>query len=375
MNLLAAGDVAGARNALADALALWRGEPRRSRDRPSAAQRQRLVELRLLASEDLLAVRLARGEHAAVVADLEPLTARYPLRERPWALLLALYRSGRQAEALEALAARGALSTRSSVSSRPQECATCSRDPAAGRRPRRRRPGGSCSPRHARGAARPGYSSDATASWKSSPPRWTMPSTGRGTAVPGQRRPAASARRDSWTSSPAARRTLGAGVLWGRCSKRPGAPPYWPWTGALEPLGDEKIPKLDAAPARRAVPSCSPRSPPHCRTSAAKERPLLVVLDDLHRADEQSLLLLEFLAGEIAKMHVAIVATYVESADEPPELVALADHTAHHRLRLAPLEAEDVARFLEPTGAGELDASAVHAETGGNPRLVWQRVR
>ena len=99
------------------------------------------------------------------------------------------------------------------------------------------------------------------------------------------------------------------------------------------------------------------------------------MLDDLHRAEEQSLLLLEFLAGEIAKMHVAIVATYVESADEPAELAALADHAAHHRLRLAPLGADDVQRFLELTGAGELDAGAVHAETGGNPRLVWQRVR
>jgi predicted ATPase len=166
---------------------------------------------------------------------------------------------------------------------------------------------------------------------------------------------------------------MGAGVLWGRCSKRPGAPPYWPWTQALEPLGDD-VPKLDAATGenerfRLFVEIAA------ALQKTATERPLLVVFDDLQRADEPSLLLLEFLAGEIAKMHVAIVATYVESADEPPELVALADHTAHHRLRLAPLGAEDVARFLELTGAGELDASAVHAETGGNPRLVWQRVR
>jgi hypothetical protein len=36
---------------------------------------------------------------------------------------------------------------------------------------------------------------------------------------------------------------------------------------------------------------------------------------------------------------------------------------------------EDVGRFLELTGAAHLDAGALHAETGGNPRLVWQRVR
>ena len=74
-------------------------------------------------------------------------------------------------------------------------------------------------------------------------------------------------------------------------------------------------------------------------------------------------------------MHVAIVATYVESADMPAALAALADHSAHHRLRLPPLGVEDVARFLELTGAADADAAAVHAETGGNPRLVWQRVR
>ena len=108
---------------------------------------------------------------------------------------------------------------------------------------------------------------------------------------------------------------------------------------------------------------------------AAALQPLLVVLDDLHRADELSLLLLEFLAGELAEMHVAVVGTYVESPDAPAELAALVDHSAHHHLRLGPLGADDVARFLELAGAAHEDAVAVHAETGGNPRLVWQRVR
>ena len=59
----------------------------------------------------------------------------------------------------------------------------------------------------------------------------------------------------------------------------------------------------------------------------------------------------------------------------PPALAALVDHTAHHRLRLQPLGVADVARFLELAGADRADAAAVHVETGGNPRLVWQRVR
>ena len=62
----------------------------------------RLQELRTNAVEDLLAARLAVGEHAEVLPDLERLVAEHPLRERLWIhLVLARYRSGRQAEALE----------------------------------------------------------------------------------------------------------------------------------------------------------------------------------------------------------------------------------------------------------------------------------
>jgi DNA-binding SARP family transcriptional activator len=81
-----------ARDRLAQALALWRGPPE-----PVAA---RLDELRAAAYEDWLRASVEAGD--AVVPQLEELVTREPLRERPRALLmLALYRSGRQAEALE----------------------------------------------------------------------------------------------------------------------------------------------------------------------------------------------------------------------------------------------------------------------------------
>ena len=61
----------------------------------------RLDELRLVTSEECAEAELALGEHARVVSDLEALVREYPLRERLWELLLlALYRSGRQADAL-----------------------------------------------------------------------------------------------------------------------------------------------------------------------------------------------------------------------------------------------------------------------------------
>jgi DNA-binding SARP family transcriptional activator len=81
-----------ARDTLGEALALWRGPPE-----PVAAH---LDELREAAYEDWLEASVESGD--AVVPQLEELVAREPLRERPRALLmLALYRSGRQAEALE----------------------------------------------------------------------------------------------------------------------------------------------------------------------------------------------------------------------------------------------------------------------------------
>ncbi len=87
-----------------EALELWRGSPLSDlADAPSlVGEIARLQELRTNAVEDLLAARLAVGEHAEVLPDLERLVAEHPLRERLWNhLVLARYRSGRQAEALE----------------------------------------------------------------------------------------------------------------------------------------------------------------------------------------------------------------------------------------------------------------------------------
>jgi DNA-binding SARP family transcriptional activator/class 3 adenylate cyclase/ABC-type glycerol-3-phosphate transport system substrate-binding protein len=87
-----------------EALELWRGSPLSDlADAPSlVGEIARLQELRTNAVEDLFAARLAVGEHAEVLPDLERLVAEHPLRERLWNhLVLARYRSGRQAEALD----------------------------------------------------------------------------------------------------------------------------------------------------------------------------------------------------------------------------------------------------------------------------------
>lgn len=100
---LAADDPAEARARLDAALAWWRGPALEDLgdDADATARRAALEEQRLHAIEELADVRLALGEHADVVAELERHVAAHPLRERPAAtLMLALYRCGRQADAL-----------------------------------------------------------------------------------------------------------------------------------------------------------------------------------------------------------------------------------------------------------------------------------
>jgi DNA-binding SARP family transcriptional activator/ABC-type branched-subunit amino acid transport system substrate-binding protein/DNA-binding beta-propeller fold protein YncE len=100
---LARGEAEEAAEELRSALALWRGPALAEFRYHDFAQAEiaRLEELRLAAREERIAADLALGRHEELVAELEELVAEHPLRERPRGqLMLALYRAGRQAEAL-----------------------------------------------------------------------------------------------------------------------------------------------------------------------------------------------------------------------------------------------------------------------------------
>ncbi|MGH8775275.1 MAG: BTAD domain-containing putative transcriptional regulator [Jiangellaceae bacterium] len=102
---LVRGEPRTAADLLAPALGLWRGPP--LADLADVAgldpERARLEALRLTALEDRVEADLALGGHAALVGELERLVSAHPFRERLWGrLMLALYRSGRQADALQA---------------------------------------------------------------------------------------------------------------------------------------------------------------------------------------------------------------------------------------------------------------------------------
>jgi DNA-binding SARP family transcriptional activator len=98
-------------------------------DEPFAADEiRRLEELWLRARELAIDDALAGGQHGAVLGEIEYLVAEHPLRERLHAQrMLALYRSGRQAEALEAYVMRATCSWRRSASSRGPSSAACTR--------------------------------------------------------------------------------------------------------------------------------------------------------------------------------------------------------------------------------------------------------
>jgi DNA-binding SARP family transcriptional activator/tetratricopeptide (TPR) repeat protein len=103
--LMRAGQLDAAASRLREGLSLWRGPAYAEFASHRFAQPEavRLEELRLTALEDRLNVDLLLGRHTEVIGDIERLVREQPLRERPREqLMLALYRSGRQAEALHA---------------------------------------------------------------------------------------------------------------------------------------------------------------------------------------------------------------------------------------------------------------------------------
>nr|MDP9328650.1 winged helix-turn-helix domain-containing protein [Actinomycetota bacterium] len=103
--LLAAGDMKGAASTLDEALGVWRGDAYQGLRYTGfgASEADRLDELRRSAVEDRVEARLVFAADGTLVAELEGLVREAPLRERRWGqLMVALYRVGRQAEALDA---------------------------------------------------------------------------------------------------------------------------------------------------------------------------------------------------------------------------------------------------------------------------------
>jgi DNA-binding SARP family transcriptional activator len=393
---------------LQEALALWRGPPLADLAYEPFAQREiaRLDELRIAALEQLIETRLALGGHAELVGELETLIDEHPYRERLRAqLMLALYRSDRQADALQAYQdARRTLVEELGIEPgerlRELERAILAQDPAlhltAEAKPAGTSLGSAFVGREHELAELAGGVDDA------------FSGRGRLFLLSGEPGIGKSRLADELSAHATAR---GARVLVGRCWEAGGAPAYWPWVQSLRSYVREAEPDLllaqlgaGAADLAQIMPELRERYPdlPEMRSldgeaarfrlfDAAAEflrrvsqsRPLVLVLDDLHAADAPSLLLLRFLARELGSTHILLLGAYrdVDPSPAQPLTELLAEVTRERvtrRIVLGGLSERDVAHYVALT-ASEIASSDVvaglHGQTEGNPLFVGEFVR
>jgi DNA-binding SARP family transcriptional activator len=408
---LADGHPERALEALERALSLWRGKPLADFAYETFAQREiaRLDELRVGALEQLVEAKLALGRHTEVITSLEALIGEHPYRERVRAqLMLALYRSDRQADALEAYQdARRALVEELGIEPgerlRELERAILAQDPgldvpieAPAVEPAVETPRGTFVGRERELAELIDGLDDVFAGH------------GRLFLLAGEPGIGKSRLTDELT---AYARRRGAALLVGRCWEEGGAPAYWPWVQALrtyvcdcdaaelrQQLDDvgadlvHLLPELRLRftdlPDRPAVESEGARFRLFEAVSsflrrATRGRPLVLVLDDMHAADEPSLLLLRFVAREMADSRLLLVCAFrdVDPSVRDPLRLALAEvvrepQTAH--LALTGLSDVEVAKYVElavdAEPAGGL-VQAIQASTEGNPLFVAETVR
>jgi len=202
-----------------------------------------------------------------------------------------------------------------------------------------------------------------------------------------------------------------AQVLWGRCYEGKGAPPYWPWVQAIRSYVHDIDPEQlrsemgagaadiaevvsdvrEQLPGLQAPPQLEPEqarfrlfdSITAFLKNAAQRKPLVLVLDDLHWADHPSLLLLEFVARELANARVMIIGTCrdMELSRQHRLSQTLGDlnrERLFQRVLLRGLDQNDVARFVELVSGINLPSGmvdAVHRQTEGNPWFVTEVVR
>lgn len=206
-------------------------------------------------------------------------------------------------------------------------------------------------------------------------------------------------------------RLRGFSVHWGWSHEGEGAPAYWPWAQAIRSYVKEADPVALAwelgtgvDEIARVVPEAAERigAPlPEAGVedeqdrfrlfqaigtflaNAAASRPLAIVLDDLHWADEPSLLLLRYLSAEISSSPLLIIGTYrdVEVGRHHPLSRVLADLITEERTQriiLRGLRPEDVARYVEMTvgpGVSQEVIDSVYEQTEGNPFYMAEVVR
>jgi DNA-binding SARP family transcriptional activator len=406
-----AGDRAdSAVRAFEEALALWRGDPLADLAYEPFALPEiaRLDDLRIATLEQLMEAKLALGGHAEVVEQLEVLIGEHPYRERLRAqLMLALYRCDRQADALQAYQdARRTLVEELGIEPgerlRELEQAVLAQDPGL--------------------AVREGPMSKPTAEAEAGvfvgrASELAELLSGLDDALAGRGRLFLLVGEPGIGKSRLVEELIvhaharAARVLVGRCWEAGGAPAYWPWVqslrayiverdpaGVREELGGGAGELAQLLPELRELLPDLPKPPlldPEAArfrlfdaviaflTRAAAERPIVLVLDDLHAADEPSLLLLQFVARGLGGSQLLVVGAYrdVDPTLRDPLASTLAElgrERTTRRIALGGFAEADVGEYVSLTAGIEADpatVAAIHAQTEGNALFVDEVTR
>ncbi|MDA0636819.1 BTAD domain-containing putative transcriptional regulator [Nonomuraea sp. MCN248] len=402
------GDPQSARGRLEKALGLWRGTPYSdfADQQWAEAEVNRLAELRLVARERHADTGLRLGQPAETVPDLEALTTEHPLREEGWRLLaLGLYRCGRQGDSLAALRrARGILADELGIDPGPAlrklESDILAQSPeldlAPPPRPSRPVPvADTWPPRPATPVEPPPLEPEPFVGRDAELSRLTTAAarTGRfqvavvtGVAGAGKttllRQLQSRLSADGWTAAS------------GACPDSSATPPGWAWveilrtlvgvTGAgeyaalLAPLLDDAAPDPDDDEVsggfrlHRAVGGYL--------AGVARRSPVLLTLEDLHWADDQTLALLRALPSLLATSRVLLVVTCRESEldDSQADVLAALARLGPARVSLSGLDPKAVAQLVRATCVREIEDDAVESiveRTAGNPFFVRETVR
>jgi DNA-binding SARP family transcriptional activator len=376
--LLDGGDAAAADVTLAGALGLWRGAPLSDfRDQEFAYDEiRRLEALRADAVEARFEAGLQLGRSAELVAALEAEVAMNPLRERLWTqLMLALYRAGRRGDALVAydrlhvvldseLGVRPGLAVDRLANEIRSESVDLDWTPThttfdntlARSRPRGGIFGRSSELQRLRDAV-------------------IAAADGRGgiTVLAGDSGVGKTALAAEVADVAA---SFGMATVWAGHSGGLRKSPMWAWYQVLRTLtGDAEY--QSAASGFELIEEIATTV-----DGLAGDRPILVVLDDLHRADRQTHQVLELLAGSVQRRSLLIVATWQDEGIDTPMRAKAFDRLLSrceiNTIRLRGLDDDAVAQLVEDTcdivPTVEFVA-AVRSRTGGNPFYTKELTR
>ncbi|QMU77994.1 AAA family ATPase [Streptacidiphilus sp. PB12-B1b] len=404
---------------LEDALGWWRGPAYAewADEAWAGAECARLGELCLTARELMIGVALRIGRVDEAVQGAETLIRRHPLREEGWRLLaLALWASGRRADAQSALRRACAVIADELGLGPGSALAELEQAVRDGRTEVLRAAAPGCVPRAAGSSAPPAAAQTARAAVAAAEAEAESAADteelfiGREDDLRGLDEAARAARQrggvvlvtgeagagKSALLAQFGRRLRADGwtVVVGRCPEIDGAPPAWAWVEALGVLARRTPPdEPGALGALLREPQAQP-SPQDDATvgrfrlhrtfgawlrAASAEAPLAVVIDDLHRADGETLALLERVA-DLVGTPVLAVAAYrpTDTGEKLTKTLAELARRSPHRLALGGLPPHDVDTLVTAVCGAPVDTAMVTAlaeRTGGNPFYVWESAR